>query len=235
MVERKISSRIYIIAGIITLVIFIFGIFLGLILTNSREGAIEEKSRIQNLDLESLQLQYLYLNIFSKEKNCPVAQKTLENNLNEIDKTRKQLEDYLTTTLNENNEDFLNLKRAYMISELRYWLLSIQVRELCSQEDIPILYFYSNQECEDCVLQGNVLTFLKDKYQDKILIFAIDADFEREPGIEIIKSSYNITQTPSLVIGDKKYDGLMTKEKLFEVFCKDFKEIFKEECNSGEF
>ena len=235
MVERKISKGIYLVAAIITAVIFISGILLGLIMTNTREDIIGEQNKLQKLDLESIQLQYLYLNVFSKEKNCPVAQKALQNNLNGIDKTRRQLESYLSDTLSENNEAFLNLKREYMIAELRYWLLSIQVRELCGNDNVPILYFYSNRECSDCVLQGNILTFLKDRYNDKILIFAIDADFDREPGIEIMKVSYNITKTPSLVIGNTKYEGLMTKEGLFEVFCSDFKDVFAEECENEFF
>lgn len=231
MVERKISREIYITAGIITFIVFILGVGLGFVLTNTRENIIAEQNNLQKLDFESLQLQYLYLNVLSKEQNCPVAQTALQKNLNQIDKTRIQLEGFLATILNENNEDFLNLKREYMISELRYWLLSIQVREICGNENVPILYFYSNNDCGDCVLQGNILTFLKDRYAEKILIFAIDADFDREPGIDIMKVSYGVKTTPALVVDDETYEGLMTKEDLFEIFCEDFKELFPDECN----
>ena len=179
---------------------------------------------MQRMDYDSLQLQYLYINTFVQEKNCGAAMKALDKNLNDLELTRMKLEAYLSTPI-AGTKEFDVLKREYLQSEVRYWLFLKQTEEVCKneQDSVSVLYFYSNQQCPDCVTQGMVLTYLKDKFKEKLLVFALDSDFAQEPLIGILKDSYNITSVPSLIIQNEPYQGLKTKEELLPIICKQYK------------
>lgn len=221
MVERTTSTRLYIIAGIITLLIFLVGLFIGTTLTNERANAISTDNERQRLDIESTQLQYVYLSsLKDQEQSCGAALKTLEININNLENTRKKLETYISSAITE-NEDFISLKREYMIAELRYWILARQTQELCGRDAVILLYFYSNNDCSDCSSQGIILTNLKDLFGEKLLIFSIDADFSQEPLISIIKENYKINELPTIIIYDKKFSGIQTEQELEKVICEN--------------
>ena len=59
-VKRKINFRRYIIAGIITFLVFSLGILLGFIMDFERLDYLEKTSKTQDLNYKSLQLQYLF-------------------------------------------------------------------------------------------------------------------------------------------------------------------------------
>ena len=67
-------------------------------------------------------------------------------------------------------------------------------------------------------------TYFKNKFGDKLLIFPIDVDYEEnEPVITILEKQYKITKTPTLVIEDKKYEGIINEEELKKIICTSFK------------
>ncbi len=222
-VARTISKKRYIVAFVITSLIFIVGLILGILVTQRRAESILSVSEIQKIDFDSLQTQLLFLNSVSKERNCPALTKTLEQNINDLEDTRRKLESYITRSLTESNQEFLLIKREYMLSEIRYWLLASESEKICDRDSVSILYFYSNIDCDDCVSQGSILTLLKNKFEENLLIFSIDADFEKEPIIPIIKEAYSIAKTPTLIIGDKKFEGLTKKEEVLKVICPSLK------------
>ncbi|HLC62761.1 MAG TPA: hypothetical protein VJJ21_00405 [Candidatus Nanoarchaeia archaeon] len=225
MVTRKISREKYIIAFVITALIFSSGLFLGLILTKERISQSEKTNNIQQQSYDSIQLQYLILKNLEKEDNCPAAIKTLESNIFELDNSRLKLESYIEKSLNENSQDFILLKRGYVLSEVRYWLLVKEAEKICKNNFVSILYFYSNKDCPDCGSQGMILTYIKDKFGEKVLIFALDSDFkENEPLIGVLEQTYNVTQTPALIIDGEKFQGMTQKEIILSKICPKYKE-----------
>ena len=219
MVERKISVKRYFAAGMITLLVFVAGLLLGVMLTNERANVVETETYQQKLDLDSVQLQYNYLQSFSnKENGCAAALKALGINLGSLEDTRKKLEGYISQSLTD-NEEFNTLKREYMLSELRYWLLYKETEQLCESETVSLLYFYSNKGCSDCSSQGAILTNIKEKFDKSLLIFSIDADFEQEPLIGIVRENYKINELPAIVLGDLRIEGLQTEEGLLPIIC----------------
>lgn len=226
---RSLRRGRYIIAFFLTAAVFVIGILLGFLIADARSSNVADMSRVQRLDYESLQLQYLYINSFVQQKNCPAAMNALDKNLNDLEMTRYKLEAYLSTPIGTDSE--LNLlKREYLLAEVRYWLFLKQTEDVCKKDAVPMLYFYSNENCADCPTQGTILTFLKDRFKEKLLVFALDSDFN-EPVLSILKDSYNITFTPSLVIQDEKYEGLRTKEELIPVICKYYENV-PDACNA---
>lgn len=222
MVERKTSTRRYLTAGVITILIFLVGLFIGTTLTNIRADAISIANQEQRLDIESSQLQYTLLTrLTEREEGCDAALATLGVNINSLEDTRRKLESYIASSLTENAE-FNTLKREYMIAEIRYWLLAQETQKLCGKNFVTLLYFYSNDGCIDCVAQGNILTNLKDTFEENLLIFSIDADFSEEPMIRILTQTFGVKEYPAIILQGEKYEGLQTETELKPKICEEF-------------
>ncbi|MEM4244705.1 MAG: thioredoxin family protein [Candidatus Nanoarchaeia archaeon] len=218
----------YVIAFFLTSAIFIIGILLGFIIADYRSSDIEDLSKVQRLDYDSLQLQYLYINNFLQQKNCPAAMSALNKNLYDLEMTRLKLESYISNPVGGGSKEFDIVKREYLLAEIRYWLFLKQIEGICKDDSVTLLYFYSNENCPDCVTQGMILTYLKDKLKDRLLIFSLDADFVSEPLVGILKDSYNITSVPAVVIQNSTYQGLRTREELKTLICKQYDSTPKE-------
>ena len=221
---RTLSKDKYIIAGAITLGIFLLGLFLGLAIEGKRVNYIESVSRKQNLEFSSLQLQYAFIDQMSQEKNCIAVQKSFEQNINNLESTRIRLENFDNdATINKNELDLL--KNEYLLAQMRYWMLAERTRKLCGTDIATILYFYSDEKnCPDCEKQAFVLTYLKKKFKDKLLIFSFDSQFESEQMIPLLKNTYNATQFPTLVIEGKAKYGFTSKEIILNNICSIYRE-----------
>ena len=221
---RNLSKGKYIIAGVITLGIFLLGLFLGLAVEGKRVSYIESISRKQNLDFSSLQLQYAFIDQLNQEKNCLAVQNTLEQNINNLESTRTRLENFdREATLNKNELELL--KNEYILAQIRYWLLAERTKEFCGSDIVSILYFFSDEdECPDCDKQAFVLTYLKRKFKDRILVFSFDSQFESEPMIVLLKKTYNINKYPTLVIEGKPKPGFADKDAVLREICPLYRE-----------
>ena len=115
---RKITIRLYLIAGVITLVIFILGILLGVSIETQRVEYIKSKDQEQKIDFDSSQLQYLYLSYLSAAKrneSCLAFSTTLDRYIKKTDETRIRLENYLENS-NVHTKEFKLLKKDFIIS-----------------------------------------------------------------------------------------------------------------------
>jgi hypothetical protein len=226
---RRISKQKYLIAFAIAGTIFIIGILVGVLTSNERVRYLEEIGVEQRLDYESIQVQYLYISDLAEEKNCPVLTSTFETTVLLLERSRERLEDYLRQATVDRDQ-YEILKRDYTLAELKYWLLSKKVKTLCERDIVTVLYLYSDEKtCPDCAKQGMVLTYLKKIFEDKLLVFSLDSDFNKEPMIMILKESFNVTVNPTLVIDDETYQGFMDRDDLLAEVCSRYKEK-PEEC-----
>ena len=91
---REVSTEKYIIAAVITIVIFLLGLLLGLVIEGKRVAYIENVGREQNLEYNSLQLQYAFMDQLSKEENCDAVSKTFEDNIKNLETARNRLEEF---------------------------------------------------------------------------------------------------------------------------------------------
>ena len=89
---------------------------------------------------------------------------------------------------------------------------------------VSVLYFYSLKDCTVCPDQGVILTYFKKIFDERLLVFPINVDLEKEePFIKIMRSRYNITSYPSIVIQEKKHEGVVQKTDLSRLICGAFK------------
>ena len=228
---RSISKDKYILAGIISFLIFALGLTLGLILEDQRYDWAEEISQNQELNYMSLQLQYLFLNNFEDEGNCAILLTTLQDTIDDLSGSLSKVIDYeKQNSLSEDN--YKNIARRYTLDNLRYWLLANQAKKSCDLDMISIIYFYSD-ECPSCPNQGTILTYFKKSLGDKLLVFPINLDQrEEEPMIKIMMSLYNVTKYPTIVIEGQKYEGVIKKNNLQEIICENL--IDEDICNKSE-
>jgi thiol-disulfide isomerase/thioredoxin len=218
MSHRKISKDKYFTAGVITLLIFTLGLTLGFIIDDHRYNLIEEVNMEQDVKYLSVQLQYLYLNAFSNYNNCPILATTLRETIEDLSDSLSEVIEF------EENEEVSDLRkqivmRRYVLDNLRYWLLAHESKQKCDLNIVPILYFYST-DCPSCPNQGTILTYYKKLFQEQVLVFPINLDFQaEEPMIEIMTSQFNVTKYPTIIIDNKKYEGVVKRDRLKEIIC----------------
>jgi len=215
---RTISKDKYIIAGIITLLIFSLGLTLGIVLENHRYGIVEDINKQQDLKYSSLQLQYLYLSSFNNKNSCPLLQATLKGAIRDLSDS---LGDVIAYEEEENptSTKAIFIQRRYVLDNLRYWLLAAQSRQECDLAIVPIVYFYTD-DCGSCPNQGTILSHFKGIFGDQLLVFPINLDLrEQEPMVEVMMKQFNITHVPSLVIDDVKHEGVVKSDELEKAIC----------------
>ncbi len=218
-IVREISKSLYIAAFFITLSVFLMGLLLGFILNREREQRLQGVVDLENLRYESMQVQSLYLGELANEENCLGLIRTLDESTVELDAMGERLDSYEKDNIAD-KENFELLKRQYILTEVRYWLLAQKTKKICKQDTILLLFFYSDND-KNSDIQGTILTYFKEKLGKDLLVFSIDASFEKEPIVKILKGTYSIIETPTLVINNRKYKFL-TKDELSGVFCSEY-------------
>ncbi len=209
--------KVYFIAGMISLIIYIAGIFTGFILQTEVFQKVERNIEEVKKDLESAQLEYMFLSFRARE-SCQI-----------LSSLTNELTSKLYSILNEliklegKNGRFLELKNEYTMLAIRAWILKSNTKEVCKEDILPILYLYSIP-CPECLEQGKILDEAQVMYPNKISVFTIDAGVEL-PIVKTIVKSYNITKTPALIIEDEVYQGLVSKDEMKGIVCSRLKNI----------
>jgi len=223
MVRITFRKRRYIIAFSLTCFIFFIGFLLGFYFNQERIDYVTEIQIIQNLDYESMQLQYAYIDFVGERESCIFLSKTLEDSLLSLEDLRVKIEKY-STDFNLDDVEYDSLKRQYILAELKYWLLAKKTKEMCERDVVSLIYFYSIDDCEYCTAQSYILTSLKKSFGESLLVFSIDESFEKEPMVAILKEVYGVDEYPSLIIEDKAFKGLVEKEDLRKYICLELRE-----------
>jgi hypothetical protein len=185
----------YILVFCLTLLIFLFGVLLGNYFTEQKFSQITNIEDDLRLQTAGAELQYLLL----LQEPCKYINSTpLTDDLYQISERL----DYMETQRGENDPDVLRLKNSYSLLQLRHWLFSLKTNEQCATNQVPILYFYSNQgDCPDCKEQGYTLTYLRRAYPG-LLVYSFDVNLEN-PALDTLKRVHGIDATPMLVLPDQ--------------------------------
>ena len=216
MVERK--GR-YILAAFITGLIFTLGLLAGLVVENERIGYVNNQFHENRVELNSAQVQYDILATIIDEESCSGVTESYYDSLSKLGQVQERLESYQQSQSRARNE-FELLQREYVIEQTRYWLLAEKLISSCDQDIITILYFYGPEdECPSCSDQEIVLSYYKQLFKNKLLIFSFDGDQVAEPVVNILKNVYEIEQFPTLIVSSEKFDQYQDKDALGELLC----------------
>ncbi len=199
----------YFYAFLITAVIFGTAIYISNYFGNQKMNQLKSTEDKISLDILSSETQFSLL----AESSCKnIGDNTLSMEVGQLgDKLS-----YIENKIGSNDPDFLTLKTDYSILEIKDYLLMKQIGEKCQDKPAFILYFYSNNSCDECQNQGFVLTKLHDLYP-QIRIYSFDYDFNIST-IQTLKSIYNIkNQLPALYINGKVTYGLKTLDEIKKI------------------
>lgn len=205
---RKVNNMKYVAAIALTCLIFIGGLWIGSVITNSKVNDILSVEQEARLQLENLQLEQQLL----EDTPCKSPQ-LLSESLEDLGTKLT----YLETQYSKNDPSILELKKPYTLLEIKHYLAMKQMTELCNRNLTLILFFYSNDPAniDESEEQGFVLDYLRKKYSN-VKAYSIDADMDLGI-IDVLKSKYSISTVPSIVIDDKVYVGFHSKEELEQV------------------
>jgi hypothetical protein len=230
-VQRRISKSKYFLAGFITFMIFSLGLTLGIIIDSSRLKWADRELKKQEMEYASLQFQYLYITSLKEaNESCSVLGTALEKSTAQLGESLDRFLEYEKAS-NLNKEDYEIIRRTYLGDNLRYWFFVEKAQELCDLDKVSVLYFHSEDDCDICPRQGVILTYFKKIFGDDLLVFPMNVDLEDEESmLTILRSRYNVTTLPSVIIDDVRYEGVVERDELKQLICDAYRHP-REECS----
>jgi cell division protein FtsB len=193
-----------VVAAFIAVVLFILGFMLGSQVVQSKISQLQDTQNAIQVDTLSLEIE----SQLQSENPCSSA--NLEALGHRLEQLGPKL-DFLEGQARDNTE-LASLKKYYSLLEIKHWLAIKGLNKNCNKNFAPILYFYSNNGCNKCSVQGSVLLTEKEK-NPRLMIYSFDVDLDLS-AIKILKTEYNINSVPAVVIFDKKYEGLQDANEL---------------------
>lgn len=208
--ERNVSVPLYGAAFLISLAIFLVGIFVGSLVDSNSMGAISGEVSDISEHLASVRL--IMLTQGNSSEFCPVYESELEAIDGEVEKVGYRL----SFMEDERGVYDTELKKKYFTIEAESYLLSEKVRELCGGNEILLIHFYSNRECARCREQGTEVLKARDALKADgvdVKLFSFDGELG-SPVAEAFEKRYGVSAYPSIVIDGKTYAGFRTSEEL---------------------
>lgn len=201
----------YVIVLFITSTIFITGLWLSNYFNTKKIDQLKNIESKISLDLMSSETQFNLL----QELSCKdISTTVLSSELNSLaDKIT-----YSENNIGIENTDVISLKKYYSLLEIKDYLLMKKITDRCGEEkSIFILYFYKNDNCDDCTKQGYVLTSLREKYPN-LRVYSFDYNLDLS-AIKAMISIYKVPDSlPAIVINGKVYSGLQSVEEIEKTF-----------------
>jgi len=202
MVKKKIYAK----ALIISLVVFLGGIAVGFGIENFLASDITAKITDIETSIQETEIEMLYFQTLSNTTSCNFLNSVLVRTNNNLDKLAEQLISYSESNLIFTRSDIKTLKERYTLLLMKSWILQETIKKNCDSKVFIILYFYSTKDCDDCVVQGNVLSTIKDIFKSDVMIYPFDVNVDVSM-VRIIMDKYNITTTPSIVAENNVYSN----------------------------
>jgi len=199
--NRKIDWLRMILAFLIAVFLFSFGIFMGYIAKGVLEQSvsdIEQETRNEILTLETLR------DLIGQNSSCDTS------NLDFVSQ-RLDYVGQLITTLEVRKGKFdsnvLEMKKLYSILEVRHILLTTESNQRCGSNYSEIFFFYSNQkECTDEVQKTSfILTYLRNKYSH-VRVYSFDGDLDSEL-VKYMVKKYKVNLCTAVIFDGEKFEG----------------------------
>ncbi len=201
----------YLVAFVITALIFATALFVSNYFNNQRMADIRATQDAISTDILSLETQFDLL----QEHSCrdisentilPSSLRTLADQLS-----------YMEAQGSQNHEEVTRLKRLYSLLEIKDYLLMKQIATKCNLKPVFILYFYSNTgDCDECEKQGYVLTSLAETYP-QLRIYSFDYNLDVSALQTLISIDSVKKQLPALLINGKAYYGFQGVAAINEI------------------
>ncbi|NYZ74252.1 hypothetical protein H0O00_03855 [Candidatus Micrarchaeota archaeon] len=208
--ERTVSVPLYIGAFLMSLAIFLLGIYIGSTMDSSHLASISEDVSSVSDRVASVQL--LILMEGNSSAFCPVYSSELDAIDNDVEKMG-----YMLTYLEDEKGVFDNeLKKKYFVLEAESYVLSRKVNDLCGDDSTLLINFYSNKDCGRCKEQGTEILQARDELAAGgvgVKLFSFDGELNSSVA-DALEAQYGVSGYPSVVIDGKTYSGFRTSDEL---------------------
>jgi len=208
--NKQIEWKKYIIVFFITLGLFVSAILLSSFLNDKKITQLKTTEDKIYVDILSSEVQFSLL----QELSCKdVSTTALSSELNSL----AEKITYSENNIGVLNENVISLKKYYSLLQIKDYLLMKKITERCGQKSVFVLYFYSNDECDECTRQGYVLTSLRETYPN-LRVYSFDYNLDLS-ALKAMISIYKVpSKLPALVINGKIYSGFQTIEDIQKNF-----------------
>lgn len=209
-----IQSDVFWKAGLVTLIIFLLGVYVGYWLDSGRVEQIRKEYQEMDIRWSDARLQTMYYTVFKNSSNfCEPA---IEENLKFADKVYEEglrIEQY--EKINKLTPSLITEKTRYVLLKLQFWLNCIELKRTCNANYTNLVYFYSHYKgTTQERVQGALLLDLKKECGRNLMLIPLPVDLNITT-IDIIKKQYNIERTPTILINENiKLEGLQTRKEL---------------------
>ena len=203
---------VYVKALVITLVLFAGNYFFVKYLDDSRAQDLQTRVSDLEEEMQSARTLLLYTQTYNKSTEiCPALEETTRAQINKLYDLFNQLQQTESSAV---LADTARTKRRFILANSELWLYLRQLESVCGSSGItPILYFYPDkQDCVECRAQAQILNSVRDECSN-VRVFAFSTDLDMGV-VNAIKSRYGISRTPSVVINEKAYAGITSREAI---------------------
>jgi len=222
------GTGVYKKALVITIIVFFLGLFVGLIIERLLLSDLGKKTSSIESSIQEIELEMLYFQGLNENESCTFLKEIVRKTNNKLDVLADQLGGYSDKDILFTGEEVANIKTRYTSLLVKSWLLQEKIKRDCNSSITLILYFYSIKDCDNCLAQGEILMLLKDTFKDRLMIFPLDINANSEM-VNILMLKFNVTSTPSLVVSNRKYEGLVLKNPLKGIICTELQGL--QECS----
>jgi hypothetical protein len=197
------QKRFFLYALFLTIVIFNIGIFMGYMLESSRIDKINNLYVNAETELLDQIIQKDALSIIDLDCNSLIQEniKFGDNIFSEALLIQKYEE------ANKINDNIIFQHKRFDLLRTLFWINSIKIKQRCNSDYHNIVYFYkyNNPSLAEESKQrffSNLLTEIKDKEKDNVMLIPISGDNDI-PSISLLTKEYTITELPTILIDEK--------------------------------
>ncbi len=197
--SKQISWKVYGGAAAVTALAFLAGIAFAYLGMNWRVSMIQNTT----MDLFITMMSYQQAVQFANPCHNPKYVQYLGSELDRVGERLSQ-GDYPKYLL-----------KQYALMESMHLQLIERMKRDCNADVHWILFFYG-KGCADCDAQANILTRVKETAPNKVYIYAMRYNLE-SPIVTALRTEYNVTRVPTLVVDGKKFEGVVGYDDLVKV------------------
>lgn len=204
-------------AAVITVLVLTIGLLAGLQLDDARTSYIDDQISDATVNAQTIMAVQNYLE--SSDSYCRLVKEEIPDMGKKNAKIGTSLEQFSSKGVSEAHE-YKTLRRKYYVSQLRLYNTIRSYRENCDSRMDTIMFFFDGDISSQ--RQGAVLTEYRDEVDNSTSVFAYNLEVNDSQVLDVLKSDYNVTDGPTIVInGNQTYREYVPLKELKQVMQKE--------------
>lgn len=202
-------------ALVLTLLILGIGLLVGLQMDDSRTGYLQDQLQESNLRAETFLVTQNYLED-SSVNYCEVVQDQIPQLAAKNAEIGNDLQSFAGKSLS-NGDSYDTLKRRYYVNQLKLYNMLDSYKKNCGKQDLGLIFYFFDSSIES-QRQGSVLTEYRRNVDNSTYIFSYNLETDESEVLEILKSDYNVTDGPTIVVnGNRTFRRYVPLKELQDV------------------